>query len=453
MPNTSAGKVLKSGLKYADIAKINQSLILTTIPMNTDFSRIIILFRRRDNILYCRITVNKVRCNSDFSVNEKINPDKWDSKRQLIIGNGPEAQIQNARLERIRAQIREYALDLSNKGLYFNANSLKRLYTGKDKLRYTLIETSLKHIAYLQQLPRDEVATGTIKGYKSRHANMVNYLTCRKLTQLGCEEFAPSLARDFLLWMKTEKDPPSKHNHASKNLDLIRTVIKFSINQEWTKYNPLQAFINKKAKNQMPPYLSEEERDRLQNKTFSIERLQQIKDVFVFCCHTGLSFADVKIFRGSRHLVNDNNRVWIEMKRIKTGIDFYVPLTGIALQILQYYGGEQLPVPSNGKFNAYLKEIQELCGITTTLTVRVARTTFGVVMLNDMNVPLETVSKMLGHASVKITEKHYTHVLRRKIVRDLVVGNPLLYQTVNTVRPAVMKGLQLVRSAATIELE
>jgi integrase/recombinase XerD len=391
------------------------------------FNRVRILFRRRDHYLYCRITVNKIRCNADFSINEKVDPAMWDSKRQLVKGSSPDAQLLNARLERIRTQIRTYEAELSAKGRSVSANILKSLFLGENKLHYTLIETSLMHIAYLKLLPPDEIAAGTIKGYRSRHANMAAYLTARKLTHIGCEEFTPSLARDFLQWMRNEKKPPSGQSHAAKNLELIRKVIKFSINQEWTKYNPLQAFVIKKGRHRMPPFLSDEERARLESKTFRIERIQKIKDCFVFCCHTGLSYADLRSFRASLHVVEENGRRWLDMSRLKTGVDFFVPLTRAASEILQRYGGDRLPVPSNGKFNAYLKEVQDFCEIETNLTVRVARTTFGVVMLNDMNLDLKSVSMMLGHSNVSITEKHYTTVLKKKIIRNLVEANPTLY--------------------------
>jgi site-specific recombinase XerD len=393
------------------------------------FNRVRILFRRRGHILYCRITVNKVRCNADFSINEKVDPNQWDSKRQLVKGSGPEAALLNARLERIRAQIRAYEAELTSKGRPAPANLLKSLYLGEHKLHYSLIETSLMHIAYMKLQPSDEVAHGTVKGYQSRHKNMAAFLTARKLTQIGCEEFTPSLARDFLQWMRNEKEPKSGQSHAAKNLELIRKVIKFSINQEWTKYNPLQAFIIKKGRHKMPPYLSDEERTRLENKTFRIERIQKIKDCFLFACHTGLGYADIRALRASIHVVEEGGRRWLDMSRLKTGVDFFVPLTKVASEILQRYGGEQLPIPSNGKFNAYLKEVQDFCEIETTLTVRVARTTFGVVMLNDMNLDLKSVSMMLGHSNVSITEKHYTKVLKKKLIRNLVEANPTLYET------------------------
>jgi site-specific recombinase XerD len=392
------------------------------------FNHVRILFRRRGSFLYCRITVNKIRCNADFSINEKVDPHTWDAKRQMVKGATPEAALLNNRLAAVRLQIRNYEAELSAKSRPVSANILKSLYLGEKKMVHTLIETSLMHLDYLKLQPSDEIAQGTVKGYQSRHQNMTNFLKARQLTHIGCEEFTPTLARDFLQWMRNEKSPPSGQDHAAKNLELIRKVIKFSINQEWTKYNPLQAFVIKKGKRRMPPYLSDEERFRLESKIFRIDRIQRIKDCFVFSCHTGLGYADIRALRASEHIIEEDGRRWLDMSRLKTGIDFFVPLTRVATEILHRYGGEKLPIPSNGKFNAYLKEVQDFCEISTTLTVRVARTTFGVVMLNDMNLDLKSVSMMLGHANVSITERHYTTVLKKKIIRNLVDRNPTLYE-------------------------
>jgi len=404
----------------------------------TFFQKVLIRYAIRRNTLYCRITVDRIRCKNDFSINERVkrpkNPQRvadgeWDTKRQRIKGSGPEAIVINARLDSITAQLKAIGLELSNRGVHYTAETIKRIFVGEEKLTYSFIDASQKHIDYLRALPQDEIAPATTRSYLTRHNNMVEFLKAKGLSGITCEEFSPTIARQFIQYMRVERVPTVSTSYAGKNLEMARKVIKFAINQEWIKFNPLQAFVIKKGKHRMPPYLSEEELTVLTMRVFDIDRLQKIKDCFLFACHTGLSYKDIKAFAASKHLILANGVNWIEMSRIKTGIDFYVPLSAVAMAILKRYGGEQLPVPSNVKFNAYLKEIQHLCRIQTGLTVKVARTTFGVVMLNDMNQDLETVSKMLGHASTKITERHYTQVLKRKIVRNLVTNNPTLYES------------------------
>jgi site-specific recombinase XerD len=404
---------------------------------NLTLNKVLILFRIRKNTIYVRITHNRQRCRNDFSIHERVVPPKnkkrpmvgeWDAKAQQVKGNGPEAQLINAKLEHIRSQIRAFAMHLTVLGKPYTADTLKSLYLGESKLTHSLTETSEMMLEFMDRQPVDEVARGTLKGYRTRHNNMVEFLRARNFYHLTPEEFAPSIARDFLQYMRTEHQPKASQTHAAKCLEYIKKVIKHAFNQEAIKFNPLQAFTIKKGESRPTPFLTQDERDRLESQVFELERLQEVKDLFVFLIHTGLSYADSVVFRASLHVVKRGDLYCLDMSRIKTGVDFYVPLTRTAWWILQRYGGERLPSRSNVNTNAYLKEIQTICQIGTKLTVRVARATCGVILLNEMNVPMETVSKMLGHKNIRTTQKYYAKVLRHKIIHDVVAKNPSRYE-------------------------
>jgi site-specific recombinase XerD len=434
--------------------------------MKLQSKTVVVLFRLRKNTIYCRITVNGERAKSDFSVNERvraplnksqIQDGEWDGKKQQVKGNGVEAMLINNKLEQIRAKIKTHATHFMAEGRHYTADLLRDIFLGKAEISYSLIRTSELMLEYMKKQPEDEVAKGTLRGYHTRHNNMVKYLNHRRYTRLKPDEFAPSFARDFLQYMRLEHQPNASQVHAAKCLEYIKRVIHFAINEEWIRHNPLQAFAIKKCNSKPTPHLSEEDRNKLERAKFASERLHRVKDIFVFCCHTGLSFADVTSFRASQHLTVVKGHVWLEMQRMKTGVNFYVPLSAVAQDILSRYGGEQLPVISNPKMNSYLKEIADICGITINLTVRVARKTFGMVMLNDMNLDLETVSKMLGHTSTGITEKHYAEVLKKRIVKRLVTENADFYesslvQPAIAIKPAPMLGFQRVRPI-TLQLE
>lgn len=378
----------------------------------------------RGQFLYCRITVNKVRCNSDFSIAEKVDPTLWDAKKQKIRGGSPEAELQNTRLGNIRAQIKKLEIDLSNKKKPISADLLKQLYLGKKRLSYTLLEVSEKRMLYVRSLPPGDIAQSTIKTYSAKHSNLAAFLKARRSAHILPEEFTPSMADDFIAWMRTEKKPrPSKQVHANTTLAFVRVVIRYAINQQWCTFNPLQAYTIRAGRYQMATYLLDSEIEAIHKKEFDIDRLKIVKDAFLFLCHTGLSFRDMARFRFSEHCVKEDSMYWIDMSRIKTGVDFFVPVSREAYRILKSHGGETVPVRTNQKFNAYLKEIQDLCGIQKNLSAKVGRTTFGFVMLNKMGVPLDTVSKMLGHTSVKTTEKYYAKVLKQKIIRDVIGKN------------------------------
>ena len=174
------------------------------------------------------------------------------------------------------------------------------------------------------------------------------------------------------------------------------------------------------------PFLTEEELAALINKEFEIERLGQIRDCFVFSCMTGLAFIDLKNLTPDCIGTGTDGEPWILTKRHKTDNACNIPLLPLSRQIVDRYQNYPcrshhnllLPIPSNQKMNAYLKEIADLCGIKKNLTVHVARHTFATTVTLNNDVPIETVSKMLGHSSIKMTQV-YARLLDKKVSQDM----------------------------------
>jgi integrase len=171
-------------------------------------------------------------------------------------------------------------------------------------------------------------------------------------------------------------------------------------------------------------FLTDTELDTILKKSFVSDRLTNVRDVFVFCCFTGLAFIDVKQLRREDLTLTSNGEIVIRKQRQKSGVFYNVPLLPIARHILDKYkdvplpNGQVLPIPTNQKMNAYLKEIADVCGITKTLTTHCARHTFATTVTLANNVSIESVSKMLGHKSIKMTQ-HYAKVLEKTVVREM----------------------------------
>ena len=171
--------------------------------------------------------------------------------------------------------------------------------------------------------------------------------------------------------------------------------------------------------------LTEYELEKISSKKFSIERLDIVKDIFLFSCYTGLAYADVQKLKRSEITVGIDGEKWIFIKRQKTDSLSRIPLLPAALQILNRYTehpqckykDQVLPVLSNQKMNSYLKEIADACGISKNLTYHIARHTFATTVTLSNGVPIETVSKMLGHRNIKTTQ-HYAKILDKKISED-----------------------------------
>lgn len=177
-----------------------------------------------------------------------------------------------------------------------------------------------------------------------------------------------------------------------------------------------------------PDFLEDSEIRKLISKEIDIPRLGQVRDIFVFCCFTGLAFSDIHGL-GKEHIVEDSNGVrWIRKGRQKTKIMCNIPLMEVPLKILEKYStneycrkhGVLFPVLCNQKMNAYLKELADICGIKKTLTTHLARHTFATTTTLAKGVPIETVSKMLGHTNIETTQI-YARITNEKIRKDMEV--------------------------------
>lgn len=172
--------------------------------------------------------------------------------------------------------------------------------------------------------------------------------------------------------------------------------------------------------------MSAEELEAIENKEFKIARLAEIRDIFVFSCYTGLAYADVWKLTPEQITIGIDGEKWIHTYRTKTKVRSNVPLLPNAIEILEkykkhpecVYSGRLLPVRSNQKMNAYLKEVADLCGINKELTFHIARHTFATTVTLTNNVPIESVSSMLGHKSIKTTQI-YAKVVEKKVGADM----------------------------------
>ena len=200
------------------------------------------------------------------------------------------------------------------------------------------------------------------------------------------------------------------------------TVYKMAWDNGWVSGNPFHLLKLHKDKTERA-YLSIDELERMANKEFSSERLERMRDIFLFCCYTGLSYIDVKTLTTDNLVRKPDGRLWIVTKRTKTEVPVHVPLLEIPLRLIEKYeplrkGNLVFPVYSNQKSNDYLKEIAALCDIHKDITFHVARHTFATTITLDHGVPIESVSKMLGHTNVQTTQI-YARITDRKINSDM----------------------------------
>lgn len=192
----------------------------------------------------------------------------------------------------------------------------------------------------------------------------------------------------------------------------VKTVFLFALNNGKIDHNVFYGIKIKKSEVKEDKFLTEEELQTIENKKFEIERLEKVADLFIFAANTGLSFIDLKNLNPAKDIVNEV----LSKRRGKTNILYQIPILPKAQEILDKYNGN-LPVLSNVKYNAYLKEIQHICGIKKNLTTHTARHSYATRLLNH-GVSLEVVSRALGHSSTNIT-KHYARLLDKTVVNEI----------------------------------
>jgi len=231
-------------------------------------------------------------------------------------------------------------------------------------------------------------------------------------------EFADS----FQYYLQAEKG--LSINSSGKMIKNLKKVIRDCVDKNLMERDP---FWNYKVKHIDPkiPFLTTEELKVLQAKEITIKRLDTIRDIFIFACYTGFAYIDVATLTDAHLKIGVDGKKWLIKPRQKTGISERVPLLPPALTILDKYAGHSsnqqkktlLPIPSNQKVNAYLKELADICGITTQITFHIARHTFATTVTLQNGVPIDSVSKMLGHRSIKTTQI-YAKVNDTKISND-----------------------------------
>jgi site-specific recombinase XerD len=214
-------------------------------------------------------------------------------------------------------------------------------------------------------------------------------------------------------------------NTAHKYIKNTKKIMNMAVVLDWIPSNPFQMFKCSYASPNRD-ILSQQELNVIFNKDFKSERLNQVKDVFIFCCYTGFAYADVYKFRRNAVTIGIDGEYWLSTNRQKSGIKESVPLLPIPLDIVRKYENDPyckqydklLPVNSNQRYNNYLKEIAAICGIDKKITTHIARHTFATTVTLANGVPIETVSSMLGHRNIRTTQI-YAKVIEQKVSTDM----------------------------------
>ncbi len=374
--------------------------------------------------IYARVTVDGKR--AEISIKRVIDPDNWNPDKGQAKGSKEESRMLNAYIEQVRNQLFECYQEMQKQKKLITSEAIKGRFIGFEEREHTLISVFEQHNKDMHK---------TIKPSSAR-----NYLTTLTYVRLFLKEkmntsdiFLTQLNYKWLLDFESylkERHPfencnPCGQNTAMKHIVRLRKIVGIAIKNEWLDRDPFIKFKPTFSRFTRQ-FLSAEELETLENKKFKFERLENVKDIFVFCCYTGLSFVDVYNLRAENIAIGIDGNKWINTFRQKTDTPVRVPLLAKASAIIQKYQNHPkcinenrvLPVLTNSRLNTYLKEIADLCGIHKNLTFHVARHTFATTVTLTNGVPIESVSSMLGHTSIKTTQI-YAKVIQRKVSDDM----------------------------------
>ena len=367
--------------------------------------------------LFCRLTYNKKR--KQFATGKFINPELWNNSRQLFKPPNEENNNINTQLSLIKSKINRAFLLLQVKELDFDVDDIYNQFIGKSTTaEKTLLEAFDYHINRMQKLVDIDVKQVSVEKYNQSLVHVKAFLKFKySKNDYLLKDLKLQFLYDFEYYLKTEK---KFMNTVYKTTQRLRRVVRVSIGAEYLVKDPFILHKASKPKKQVI-YLSEPELKALEKHEFSQERLQHVKDMFVFCCYTGLGYQEMSSLEAKHIIKGFDGNLWVEMVRQKTDKKVSIPLLPKALELMEKYAEgtpkefKRFPPISNQKFNSYLKEISAILGIEKNLTHHIARKTFATTVLLFNNVPMEIVSELLGHSNMNITQAHYGKVVQKKV--------------------------------------
>ena len=373
--------------------------------------------------VYGRITVNGKRAN--ISLQRKVILSEWDSKRGRAKGNKQESRLLNRYLDQVKNRVYVAYDELIKEKAFICSQSIKARFLGEDNEEYSLLTL----VDYHNTQMSETLTYGTLKNYFTTQKYIKLFLLKKKVQDIYLSQLTFRFLVDFEKFLRcyTPEDHQKKmeNNTVMKHIQRLRKMVTLAYKMEWIDKDPFIKFKATYIKNERE-FLREEELQSIIDKKFDIDRLNLVKDLFIFSCYTGLSYIDVmNLIEDNIAIGIDGNR-WIITNRQKTHNKVKIPLLPIAEELIIKYQGHiktkktktLFPNISNQKLNAYLKEIADLSGIRKNLTFHIARHTFATTITLSNGVPIETVSKLLGHSKIATTQI-YAKVIERKVSEDM----------------------------------
>jgi len=374
--------------------------------------------------VFARISVNGRRC--EISLKKKVNPQNWDDLKGKARGTKEEIRKLNEHIERVRTLIADGYHELIQQKKVVTVDAVKSLFVGNDENEMTLIRLGEYHNTEM----KDKLADGTMKNYYTTQKYIAKFLKDKyHRNDISLLELNYKFILDFETFLSKHQpkdhQKPLNNNGIMKHIERLCKMVNMAVTMDWLAKDPFAKYKQHFDKVERF-YLTKEELSAIEKKNFTIERLQMVKDLFLFSCYTGLAYIDTMNLTAGNIVKGIDGNDWLITSRQKTDTDVRIPLLPQAEELIKKYHnhpkaanyGTLFPVISNQKTNAYLKEIADLCNINKAITFHIARHTFATTVTLSNGVPIESVSKMLGHTTIRSTQV-YAKVVEQKLSEDM----------------------------------
>lgn len=372
--------------------------------------------------IYLRVTIGGQRFESN--TDREILPSKWSKNLGKAIGNSEEIKQLNQYLETLQHKVYSYQQQIIFEGKEVTIEAMRVKWIGIKEKPKMLLEVFSEHNRQMKELVGKDYARLTYIRFETSFRHTQSFIKWKfEQDDIDIKKLDFHFISEYSFWLKSIRN--CNQNSTIKYLSNFKKIVNFCLKNGWIIRNPFVGFKMVK-KEVIREILTLEEMNTMATKEFVSDRVGQVRDIFLLCCFTGLAYADVKKLKRSEIVKGIDGEQWIFTARQKTEIPTRIPILSPALKLIDKYAHHPhciaknilLPVLSNQKMNAYLKEIADLCEIRKELTFHIARHTFATTVTLSNGVPIETVSKMLGHRSLRTTQL-YAKVLDSKVSEDM----------------------------------
>lgn len=372
--------------------------------------------------IYLRFTVDGRR--AETSTGKSCDPKRWNAQAGRVAGTKEDNRVLNAYLDKLQSKAQELhqVMTLANETV--TAETVKNRFIGKGFQSRTLVTIFADHNAKMKTLIGKEFEQSTLRRYETCLMHVKDFMQLNyNISDIPVTKINFAFLIDFEYYLRSVRN--CGNNSAIKYIKNLGKIVRICLSNGWLAIDP---YLNYKPKQNTVhrEVLTKEELIRIREKKFSMDRVSTVRDMFIFSCYTGLAYVDVCKLKRSELVKGTDDNLWIYTSRKKTNTLSRIPVLPAALSIIKTYENHPqcimkdtlLPMMSNQKMNAYLKEIADLCDIRKLLTFHIARHTFATTITLNNGVPIESVSKMMGHTSIKTTQI-YAKVLDHKIGLDM----------------------------------